>query len=147
MELPVLAGGELQILFYTRHSGPLSKEGFISCQQLLRQGTSVYGVSSEGPLSTFYSGIRTCNVKNNSLLSDSTADALTTCGWDWKEGLEKLPENASISITMALLFLNRRFFPIYSFVNISSLLFPLLTSWNHDLNKFESKFPKDANIK
>ena len=48
------------------------------CQHLLRHRTSVYMVSSEGPVSTSHSEIRTRDVRIESLLRDSIADALTT---------------------------------------------------------------------
>jgi hypothetical protein len=40
-----------------------SSEGYFSCQHLLRHGTSVYAVSSEGPAPTSERGIRTGDAK------------------------------------------------------------------------------------
>ena len=48
METSPYAGEGLQILAYTRHLWPLSSEGSLTCQHLLRHGTSSFTVSSEG---------------------------------------------------------------------------------------------------
>ena len=48
MEASPYAGEGLQILAYTRHLWPLSSEGSLTCQHLLRHGTSSFTVSSEG---------------------------------------------------------------------------------------------------